>query len=193
MKNALLLLSIWVGIIVAAYAMVYWDRGGEPPLPASVLEPADSAYVDPEGRFSLVVPAGWDLDEADAHVLLTDPSGEVEVTVLAVEEPIPEAALVRALGIVCSDEESGAIPVEEIPSAGASERAVRITGPASDGESSYGLAYLYGGETVVILVRGDPRALESRAEDLARIGAGISVPAGAETAPSGEVAPVVEL
>ena len=33
MKNALLLLSVWVGIIVAAYAMVYWDRGIEQPLP----------------------------------------------------------------------------------------------------------------------------------------------------------------
>jgi hypothetical protein len=195
MKNALLLLSVWVGIIVAAYAVVYWDQGIEQPLPISVLEPAGSTYVDPNGRFSLVVPSAWDLEEMDTLVLLTDPRGEIEVTVFSVEQEVPEAALLLALGIVGSDEASGAVAVEEIPAVGTTERAVKVTGPANGDEASYGLAYLYEGETIVLLVRGNGKALENRAEDLELIEAGIMVPAAAaeETAPVEEAAPVVEL
>ncbi len=195
MKNALLLLSIWVGIIVAAYAMVYWDRGIEQPLPISVFEPADSTYVDPNGRFSLVVPSAWDLEEMETFVLLTDPSGEIEVRIFSVEQEIPEAALLLALGIIDADPASEAVAVEEISPVGAAERAVKISGPADEDETSYGLAYLYEGESVVLLVRGDEKALEHRAEDLGRIEAGIAIPAaaGEETTPVKEAAPVVEL
>lgn len=195
MKNALLLLSVWVGIIVAAYAMVYWDPGIEQPLPISVLEPADSTYVDPNGRFSLVVPSAWDLEEMETLVLLTDPSGEIEVTIFSVEQEIPEAALLLALGIIDADPASEAVAVEEISPAGATERAVKIAGPADEDETSYGLAYLYEGESIVLLVRGDKKALENRTEDLGRIEAGIAIPAaaGEETTPVEEAEPVVEL
>jgi len=195
MKNALLLLSLWVGIIVAAYAMVYWDRGIEPPLPISMLEPAGSTYADPDGRFSLAVPSTWSLEETETLVLLTDPSGKIEVTAFTVEESIPEAALLVALGIVDADPASEAVAVEEIPAVGASERAVKIAVPASGNEVSYGLAYLHNGESIVFLVRGDGKALETRAEDLEFIEAGIMVPAaaGEETSPAEEASPVVEL
>jgi hypothetical protein len=195
MKNALLLLSVWVGIIVAAYAMVYWDRGIEQPLPMSVLEPAHSTYVDPGGRFSLVVPSTWDLEETETLVRLTDPSGKIEVTAFTVEESIPEAALLLALGILDADPASETVAVEEIRPAGASERAVKIAVPVSGDEVSYGLAYLHNGESIVFLVRGDGKALEDRAEDLELIEAEIMVPAvtGEETKPAEEAAPVVEL
>ncbi len=195
MKNALLLLSIWVGILLVAYAMVYWDRGVEPPLPISVLEPASSTYVDPSGRFSLAVPSTWNVEETGTSVLLTDPSGEIEVAAFAVEESVPESALLVALGIAGGDEPSEAIAVAEIPPVGASERAVRMAGPAIDDGTSYGLAYLYEGETIVLLVRGADEALRDRAADLGLIEAGITVPASAveETVPVEEAAPVVEL
>ncbi len=195
MKNALLLLSIWLGIIVAAYAMVYWDWGIEQPLPISVLEPASSTYVEPNGRFSLAVPLAWDVEETGTSVLLTDPSDEIEVTVFTVEESVPESALLVVLGIVGADGPSEEIAVEEIPPAGASERAVRIAGPLEDEVSSYGLAYLYEGETVVLLVRGGEEALQDRAADLELIEAGITVPAAAveETGGAEEAEPVVEL
>ncbi len=195
MKNALLLLSIWVGIIITAYVMVYWDRGIEQPLPISVLEPASSTYVEPNGWFSLAVPSTWDVEETGTSVLLTDPSDEIEVTVSAVEESVPESALLAALGIAGADGPSEAIAVEEIPPVGASERAVRIARPSADGETRYGLAFLYEGETIVLLVRGDDEALRDRAADLELIEAGITVPAASveETEGAGDVEPVVEL
>ena len=117
------------------------------------------------------------------------------MAVFAVEEPIPESALLVGLGIVGSGDDPAGLAVEEIPAAGASERAVRIEGPAAEGETSYGLAYLYEGETIVLLIRGADEALQDGAADLRRIEAGISIPVGAveEAAQTGEVEPVVEL
>ncbi len=193
MKNAVFLASIWVAIIIVAYAMVYWDRGIEQPLPISILEPSSVAYVDPDGRFGLEVPKGWDLEETETVVVLTDPAATVEVTVGVVEEPIPETALLVALGIVGSDETGGL--VEELPAAGASERAVRMTGPAIDARESYGLAYLYEGTTVILIVRGSADGLALRADDLALIETGVTVPApaGDEAMPAEEGEPAVAL
>jgi len=196
MKNALFLLTIWVGIIVAAYAMVYWDRGIEPPLPISILASSDLRYADPGGRFSLAYPATWDLEEAEAFVHLTDPLAKIDVTVFAVEESVPETALLHALGILDSEEEDrGLLAVEEIPAPGEAERAVRIAGPVDGGLASYGLAYLYGEETIVVLVRGEETAIGARGSELDRIESGLRIPAAAagETAPNGEAATVVEL
>ena len=195
MKNALLLLSIWVGIIVFAYVVVFWDQAVEPSLPISVPESTSYAYVDPDGVFGLAVPSAWAIEETKTSVLLTDPLGEIEVTAFAVEEPIPETALLVALGLVGPDGASEAIGAEELPLVGASERGIRITGPTCEGEASYGLAYLYEGQSIVLLVRGDEGALEDRREELDLIEAGITVPASvdAETGPVEEPVPVVEL
>jgi len=195
MKNALFLLSIWVGIIVFAYAVVFWDQGIERSLPISVLEHESYAYVAPDGVFGLTVPSAWDVEETETFVLLTDPAGEIEVTVFTVEESVPETALLVALEIVGADGESEAVDVEEVAPVGASERAVRIAGPSDEGEASYGLAYLYEGQSIVLLVRGTERALEDRRDDLDLIETGITVPASVdvETGPIEEPAPVVEL
>ena len=192
MKNAVFLLSVWVGIIVAAYAMVYWDPGIEPPLPISVVEPAESRYAEPDGRFGLVFPSSWELEETETSVLLSDPSAKIEVRVSSVEQLVPEAALLLALGIVEAEPGSAPVAVEEVAPPGAAERAVKITGPATDGNASYGFAYLYEEGTILLLVRGDEAALEDRAADLDRIESGILIPAP-ETRPIEEPPPAVEL
>jgi len=191
MRNALLLLSIWVGIIFAAYAMVYWDSGTEPPLSMQVLELPDAVYADSEGRFGLRYPPTWTLVAEDGAVTLGDPYRSVEATVFATDGDVPEAVLLSALGIVGSDEK-GSFEVEEIDAGGA-ERAVRIEAP-NGADARYGLAYLHEGETIVVLVYGDAEAIEARAAALDRIESGISVPAAAAPAtPVEETAPVVEL
>ncbi len=194
MKNALLLLSIWVGIIIAAYGLVYWDRGIEQPLPISILESSDSTYADPGGRFSLVYPSAWALEVTEASVFLTDPRGSVEISIFAAEEPVPESALLHAMGLIDAEAEHGSLAVEAIP-AGASERAVRIAGPTDAGDVRYGLAYLYEGESIVVLVRGDESAIEARRASLDRIESAIAVPAAQvpEDVPLGDVEPVVQL
>jgi hypothetical protein len=192
MRNALLLLSIWVGIIFAAYLMVYWDAGSEPPLSMQVLEPPDAVHVDAEGRFSLIYPPTWTLIAEDGTVTLGDPYRTVEVEISEAEEAVPEAALLAALGLVGSDEQ-GSFDVEETDAGGA-ERAVRIAAPAEEGDAEYGLAFLYEGKTILMLVRGSADAIAARTSALRRIESGISVPAApAVEVPVEEAAPVVEL
>ena len=192
MKNALFLLSIWVGIILAAYAMVYWDPGVEPPTVTEALQLPDAVYVDGDGRFSFSYPPTWTLVAQDGTVTLSDLHRDVEVTIYATDEPIPETVLLDALGLAGADRGTPPFEVEEAPVAGASERAVRIA--PTDG-SGYGLGYLYEGGTVVFLVRGDSEAVEDRAAALARIESGFAVPAEEEEeeTPAESTAPVVEL
>jgi len=195
MRNALLLLSVWVGIILATYAMVYWDGGGEPPVQGAALAPVEITYTDPDGRFSLIVPSGWTLEPSEARAILTDPSEAVTASVFLMDEEIPESALLSALGMVGDDCPAGENPVEEVAPAGASERAVRIAGPQSGDEASYGLGYLYEGETLVVLVRGSEDGIERVADDLTRIEESLEIPAAPleEAAPAEEPAPLVEL
>jgi len=195
MRNALLLLSVWVGIILATYAMVYWDAGVESPVQGAALAPGPITYTDPDGRFSLIVPPGWSVERSEGRAMLTDPSEAVAVSVFATDEEIPETALLSALGMVGDDCPAGDNPVRDIAPAGASERAVRIAGPRSGDEASYGLGYLYEGETLVVLVRGSEDAIERVADDLTRIEESLEIPAAPveEAAPAEEPAPLVEL
>jgi len=80
MKNAMLLLGIWVGIILAAYGMVYW--GGAPATSADTLT-RELLYVDEEGTFQVPVPIGWWTEETDNGVVLHDPLQEITVRVAA--------------------------------------------------------------------------------------------------------------
>jgi len=189
MKNALLLLSIWVGILVAAYALVYWD-GAEAPIVVAAAAPQDVAYADPQGRFSLTYPPSWEISEDGESVSLMDPSGRIEVTAHASEEEVPEVALLHALGML--DQEGGEDPplVREIPPVGQSERGVKMLAPKAEAGGGYGLAYAYDGWTLVVLVRGPDLAVGGAAGDLARIEAGISVPAATRIDAASEGEPV---
>ncbi len=192
MRNAMWLLSVWVGILAVAFGIVYWDGGGGAAPSIAAVEPSDGSYVDPDGRFSLVVPAGWIVEEGASSVRLADLPGRVEATVSVVEEPVPEAALLRAMDLEGCEGDNQRFVVEPWAPTGGAERAVRVA--AEGGERGYGLGYAYGGGTVVAVIRGDPIGLVARADDLERFANGIAVPAAMGEATSPEaVPPVMEL
>ena len=76
MKNAMLLLGIWVGIILTAYGLVYW--GGDVGTSADALMSA-SLYVDANGAFEVPVPVGWWVDETESGAVLHGPLQEITV------------------------------------------------------------------------------------------------------------------
>ncbi len=193
MKNALLLLTIWLGILFAAYMMVYWDGGAESPIPTLLPEPTDAVYIDSAGRFGLVFPSTWTIDETDSSVLLSGPDGRIEIEITSVDEPVPEAALLDALGIIEADEKPDALAVEEIETSADVVRGVRLAAATREEKAGYGLAYLLESETLLVLVSGDEQALEARAEELKKIEAGIVIPASEMAAPEPAIDPVVEL
>ena len=48
MRNALILTGLWLGILVTAYAIVFWGNGIERPLPISVLDQQAAKAVESE-------------------------------------------------------------------------------------------------------------------------------------------------
>ena len=65
MKNALILTGVWLGILVTAYAIVFWDQGIDRPLPISVIEQqaelAEPDFIHPDRLFSASAPMGWQM------------------------------------------------------------------------------------------------------------------------------------
>ena len=87
MKNALILTVVWLGILAAAYAIVFWDQGVEQPLPFSVLEQQAELvapdYVHPDGLFSVSAPMGWLMEEDGDIARMADPNDNITVWVVA--------------------------------------------------------------------------------------------------------------
>lgn len=179
MKNALLLTTIWLAILFAAYAIVYWDQGVDEPFPISVLEQeVEASYVDPDGQFSLAVPVGWDVKETENAVEVFSPRDDLQGWVLAIEGEDLEVALEAAWGIIDPDYAAEPVAVETVDLRGNGGVAViaRYDGEET-GETIYGIAQPNEGSAIVLLIRGGTEAAEVYAEDLDGILNGLAVPA----------------
>jgi len=196
MRNALVLTTYWVGVIVFAYLIAFGGvRGVETPVPVSAraVEPTVSFYAESGEQYSLSYPVAWALGEIDERTVLVDPSGQVEVSVFLVAQAIPEVALLEALGIMAESCEPGGIPAHDVAPAGDVERAVRIDGPVTEKSTSYAIGHLHGDQTLVLLVEGRPEAVDTLEADLDQIAAALSIPAASPPEPEEPAPPVVEL
>ena len=171
MKNAMILVGLWVGIILTAYALVYVDGGGPTPGQLALLERlAQRTYVDTEGRFQFEAPAGWRVSEDDDVVHLVGPVEEIEAWILVIED----MGAPRAIEIACERTdpcpEKTFVSFEELPPPAFADRKIRITYETDDKEVLiYGVGFVRPGETVVLLVRGDRTACMQRIGELTRI------------------------
>ena len=179
MKNALLLTTIWVGILFAAYAIVYWDQGIDEPFPISVLDQeTEASYVDPEGFFSLTVPLGWDVAEGEAVVELVSPDDDLGGWVVAIESNDLEAALDAAWELADSDFAGEPVSIEALElEDGADGAVIAVYGGEETSETIYGVAQSSESHAVVLLVRGSSEIAETYAEDLDAILRDLTVPA----------------
>lgn len=104
MKNALILTGVWLGILVTAYAIVFWDQGIERPLPISVLEQqaqvAEPGYVHPDALFSVSAPMGWYIQESLEYVHMVDPNEIITVWIIATEEMELDGPLAVAFSLL---------------------------------------------------------------------------------------------
>jgi hypothetical protein len=179
MKNAMILLGLWVGIILVAYAIVFVGEEGPTPAQQALLERlAERTIVDSEGRFQFEAPPGWRVSREEYGVHLVDPMEEIEVWIAIVDD----MAAPRAIRIACEWVEPCAggdlESFEELTPPAFAEREVRLTYATGDEDAlSYGIGLVRVGETVVLLVRGDAAACEARAGDLARIEETLTAPA----------------
>jgi len=171
MRNAMILLGLWVGIILAAFALVYVDVDGPSPGELElVARRAERMHVDPEGRYQFEAPAGWRVEQTLDGVHLVGPVEQIEAWITVVDD----IGVARAIEIGC--EIANPCPgkefvsfEEEMPPAFA-QRKVRIAYETDDENVGlYGVGFVLLRETIVLVVRGDRTALGLRAAELVRI------------------------
>ena len=177
MRNAMILLGLWVGIILTAYAVVFTGTDEPTPAQLALLERvADRTVVDVERRFQFQVPPGWRVTQMEDGVRLIDPLDQMKVWVVVVDD----MAAPRAIRIACEwmapCEGEGLESFQELPPPAFAERKVRITYTTDSDIVVYGSGFVRIGETVVLLVRADRDAYEARRESLDSIEQTLTVP-----------------
>jgi hypothetical protein len=178
MRNAMILLGLWVGIVLTAYTLVYWNGDTVSPAQLAQLERlAERTYVDSEGRFQVELPPGWRAEQVDLGVHLSDPMDKIEVWVLAIDD----LGAVRAIVIgwenadPCFEKAFDAF--EELPADGPRQRKVKITyRPADEDLFAYGVARVSLSGAIVTLARGDRAVCERRCDELDQIEESVNVP-----------------
>jgi len=170
MKNAMILFGIWVGIILAAYALVYMGDGGSTPAEIALAEQiAARTYVDPAGRFQLEIPAGWRIGEIEDGVRVVDPLDQIEMWIVAfggsvdgvidyachLAEPCP--------GMVILERE------ELIPPVGARSRMKIVYETGDKDVTLYAIGVESGSGSLVLLIRCMSGACDERTDELERL------------------------
>ncbi|MFC2078547.1 hypothetical protein ACFLSZ_01045 [Candidatus Bipolaricaulota bacterium] len=181
MRNALILTGVWLGILVAAYAIVFWDQGIDRPLPISLLEEqvrvSAPEYVHPDGLFSLSVPMGWQVEADIEYAEMTDPNANITVWVIAVNTMDLDVLLNEALALTDLETKfevtTGGLPED----AWTGEEVSVIYQSEGEGDVLTVRAQRPNQWAVAMLARGPERAIEALSENLEWIWSELAVPA----------------
>lgn len=186
MKNALILTGVWLGILVTAYAIVFWDQGIDRPLPISVLEQQvqtlEPEYVHPDGLFSVSIPMGWQMGDDIDTARMTDPNETVSVWIVATDISGLDEVLDEAFAVVNLGEDFSRIASVSLPTGEWAGDDVSVTYRS---ESLDDVVYLRAQRaddwTIFLVARGPERALESFSENLDWIWSELAIPADMPT------------
>jgi len=181
MRNALILTGVWLGILVTAYAIVFWDQGIDRPLPISVLEQAavetTAEYVQPDGLFSAAIPTGWAVVEEATYVRLTDPNETISVWLVAVSSADVETAVEQAIDATGAGmlTMTSTLPIPSVPWGGEMTAITYVSD--SDDEQLHARLQRPDDWTVVLLAQGSEGALDALAQNLEWIWSELTIPA----------------
>ncbi len=181
MRNALILTGVWLGILVTAYAIVFWDQGIDRPLPISILEEQaasmPSEFVHPEGLYSLPIPMGWQVAEDTGDVELLDPNELVTVVVMALEETSFTSALEETFAWMDLSSDEIELSDGDLPDAWMGKPIVLTYATEDAGEAFEIRLQRVDALAVAMVSWGPPNALEALSANLDWIWEGLSVPA----------------
>ncbi len=166
------------------------DAGDEPAAAG-----AAASYADPQGRFTVPVPTGWEVEAGEGFVAVVSPEGGVRLPIVVVADDDPEAAIARAWALAVPGFDLEPYETLEPPSQGGVDRSVVQNYDAGDAGTLYqAFAQVVGGETYVVLVAAEAEALQRRAAQVNVVVTGLELAAVAETDLSGlEPRPVAEV
>jgi CubicO group peptidase (beta-lactamase class C family) len=157
-----------------------------PAIPAAGSMQQGDLYEDPNGRFSVPIPTGWTVEELDGYATLSDPDGEIAMTVLALEAEDTESAIAAAWKLVEPGFDLEPIQIVPLPDDG-----VVITYDVGDitGDIVQAVGQMVDGVGYVMLVRADPIAAQERQSQINIVVSGFT-PAGTVEASLAGVTPL---
>ena len=182
MRNALILTGVWLGILVTAYAIVFWDQGIDRPLPISLLEQQvelnESEYVHPDGLFSLQIPMGWQMEEVLEYVWMADPNENIKVWIVATDRMDLDPTLAVTFSLMDAGEDFNMVSSISRPVDEWSGDDVTMT-YQSESEDDVVIVRARRPEewTVMMAARGPKRALDALSENLEWIWSELAIPA----------------
>lgn len=181
MRNALILTGVWLGILVTAYAIVFWDQGIDRPLPISLLEQetdvAASDIVHPDGLFSLTVPMGWHVVDNVSWVEMRDPNDSIVVWLLAIDSDDLEVAIAEVLEAAAFDDELVLVSQDVIADSWTGQD-VHLAYESATGDAVVSLWIQRPEEwTVAMVAQGAPGAMDVLSENLDWIWSELAIPA----------------
>ena len=182
MKNALILTGVWLGILVTAYAIVFWNQGIDRPLPISVLEQqvqtVEPEYVHPDGLFSVSAPVGWQMGEDIDTARMMDPNENVIVWIVATDTAVLDDVLDEAFVLVDIGDDfsriaSVSLPIDEWLG---SDVSVTYRSESVD-DVVFVRAQRPDDWTIFLVARGPERTLEALSNNLEWIWFELAIPA----------------
>ncbi|MFO7321725.1 MAG: serine hydrolase domain-containing protein [Chloroflexota bacterium] len=143
---------------------------------------SQAVYEDPEGRFSVPIPANWSAEERDGYIVLSSPQGLITVSIVVVETDDPEEALENAWAVVDPDFDQQIEETLEFPTSQFEHFQLHIY-EMDDEEETLVQAEVrvYEGVSYVLLVVADVVALEQRLAQIQIIDTGFEIAAMEQT------------
>lgn len=144
---------------------------------ASGLAQGEELYEDPDGRFTVPIPSGWTAEQADGYGVLTDPDGEITMTVLAVEAEDAEAGAAVAWELVEPGFAMAPLQVAPLPPPAGIDEAVVITYDIGQESSEIVQAMVQqvGDVSYVLLIRTGVIAAQERASQINIVASGFTI------------------
>lgn len=143
----------------------------------SEAQPRTNVYTDPQDRFSVPIPTNWQAEQRDGFVALSDPDQLIAAYALVVETADPKAALTEAWKRIDPSFTREPTAIQEPPPTNGAEQVVIASYDGDPERVVTGQASLYQGITYVLLVDGEPAALEKRSAQVAIIQSGYTISA----------------
>lgn len=164
-----------VGLVMLIAAVVAPVASAQPATPTT----GETVYQDPEGRFTIPIPAGWTAEPRDGYVVLHDPEGDITVTAIVVPGTDATRGIADAWAIVEPGFDATPPPngVQTVPSNPGIDETVVITydlGQTS-GRVRQAVGQRVGSQVYVMIFQGSLQAAVRRAAQINVIASGFTI------------------
>ena len=167
----------WQSLRLVVAVMIAATASGAPP--ATSARQLDTVqYEDPAGRFSVPIPTNWTVEERDGFAVLSDPDGDLTVTIIVVPADGAEAAIGEAIWTtgVALEETWQPPTAQELPSERGVDETVVVT-QLSDDQLSFlqAVGQRVGGDVYVMIFAGTVDAAARRNAQIQTIANGFAI------------------